>query len=447
MGDKSLCRAWKVAWRTGCDGDAYMVVSAIMQKMAVPHKILYLTNRGTTPSVMGKLAGIKRYCASRGWEAQRITRAEFSPENLPQLLKRLRPAGCVVDGVGNQADLPPRLFGEIPVSYIGYMRGRTGNRPNFHFDTKAIAEAAYRELASGKPPCYAAVGHPFGKRWPLQRIRAFCNIVRAAGGECHVFKGASAHGDISWDEFGTRLAEWLGKLPEHCAIFAVSDEAAVRVAAAASKALRPIPRNFTLVSVDNFPELCENGGTAISSIQLDFERAGFLAAKVLDGQSQSGVRNMPPRKKRNAGFSSRQVAQSAQSAPSVPAAPPILVPPLLVVRRKSTGGYGRKEKFVLDAVDMIRREACEGLTAAALIARFPGTRRLFDMRFREAIGHSVLDEIIHVRLEKACTLLARTNTPIGSIPELCGFSCNRTLDALFRTRFGMGMRNWRKHNS
>jgi transcriptional regulator GlxA family with amidase domain len=68
------------------------------------------------------------------------------------------------------------------------------------------------------------------------------------------------------------------------------------------------------------------------------------------------------------------------------------------------------------------------------------------MRFREATGHSVLDEIIHVRLEKAFTLLARTDTAIGAVPGLCGFNCDRTLDAIFRKRFGMSMLDWRRKN-
>ena len=118
-----------------------------------------------------------------------------------------------------------------------------------------------------------------------------------------------------------------------------------------------------------------------------------------------------------------------------------------MVRRKSTSGRGRHEKFVVDAIDMIRREACDGLSPASLIARFPVSKSLFNLRFREATGHSVLDEITHVRLEKATTLLARTDAPIGSVPALCGFACDRTLDAVFRSRFGMGMRQWRKRNS
>ena len=50
-----------------------------------------------------------------------------------------------------------------------------------------------------------------------------------------------------------------------------------------------------------------------------------------------------------------------------------VVGPLMVVRRKSTSGRGRHEPRIAEAVAMIRREACEGLTVAALAARFSGS--------------------------------------------------------------------------
>lgn len=118
----------------------------------------------------------------------------------------------------------------------------------------------------------------------------------------------------------------------------------------------------------------------------------------------------------------------------------------MVVRRKSTSGRGRHEPRILEAVEMIRREACDGLTAAALAARFDCSRRLFNLRFREATGHSVLDEILHVRLERAFTLLAQTDMPVGAIADFCGFRSYWALDFLFRTRLGVSMREWRRRN-
>lgn len=383
------------------------------------------------------MSGIRRYCQSRGWDAEYVFRPDFPAGELCGILERYRPVGCVVDGVPNNVNLPPRLFHGISVSYIGYMRGRTGDRPNFHFNTEAIAETAFRELSAGNPPCYAAVGHPQPLRWSRQRVCAFRDVVRSAGADCFAFSSQSSSVADRWDGFVARLAPWLIKLPQHCAIFAVSDQVAVMVTRAACAVARHIPSSLTLVSVDNFTELCEGAEPPISSIQLDFERAGFLAARALEDDI-SAAKNA----KKHKGF-----ANAVSFAAKTSMSSPILIDPLLVVRRKSTSGRGRHEKFILDAIAAIRREACDGLTAAALIRRYPVSKRLFTMRFREATGHSVLDEILHVRLEKACMLLSQTNIAVGAVPVLCGFRCNRALDALFRTRFHMSMSVWRKRNT
>ncbi|MBR3085551.1 MAG: helix-turn-helix transcriptional regulator, partial [Kiritimatiellae bacterium] len=117
--------------------------------------------------------------------------------------------------------------------------------------------------------------------------------------------------------------------------------------------------------------------------------------------------------------------------------------PMMVARGKSTRGHGRREQFVLEAVETIRREACDGLTAASLIARFPVSKRLFNLRFREAMGHSPLDEIMQVRMEKVLSLLSGTDTPVGAIADMCGFGSAVELRQIFRARTGISMTEWR----
>lgn len=387
--------------------------------------VLYLSMIASSPSHVAKFDGIRRYCALRGWEAVPVPRDEISRKTLPGILRRHGPVGCVVDGIARHVELPPRLFRGLPVSYIGYPSVLTGDRPNFSFDPAAIAAAAMRELSAGMPPCYAVVGSRTPAKWSLNRVNAFRNVVKAAGAECLSFPdGRCAEGE-STDGFIERLARWLAALPDRCAVFAVSDEVAVQVVRAARAAKRPVPRSLTLLSVDNFPELCERADPPISSIQLDFELQGFAAARAIgDDLSRRTAQRAPGQGDRHTLFG-----------------------PLLTVHRKSTSGHGRHETWILEAVAVIRREACEGLTAASLIQRFPVSKSLFNLRFREAVGHSVHDEILHVRLEAACSLLSQTKTAVGAIPGLCGFQCDSTLDRLFRRRFKMGMREWRKRNA
>ena len=119
-------------------------------------------------------------------------------------------------------------------------------------------------------------------------------------------------------------------------------------------------------------------------MKIDFELSGYLAARMLAERLRGAATPLPP-----ASYG-----------------------PLLVDRRESTRGRGRRDPHILRAVEIIRREACDGLGAAALAARVPGSRKHFERRFREAMGHSVLAEILDVRLDLA--LLALQTTVSGT---------------------------------
>ena len=86
-------------------------------------------------------------------------------------------------------------------------------------------------------------------------------------------------------------------------------------------------------------------------------------------------------------------------------------------------------------------------TASAAVVRGLGhSRRLFEMRFREVMGHSVLEEIQRVRMEKVFFLLKETDKPIGTLAAFCGYRSDIALRKAFRTRTGLSMAEWRRRN-
>ena len=358
------------------------------------------------------LAGIRRYAAVRGWDVVAVPREKSRPAAIPALLAAHKPvAGCVVECSDGRKDLPPRLFGRIPVVYLHAAPSFYGGRGmRVNSDNAAIAASAFNELSAGRPEAFAVVGFRGRRTWSEERERTFLAMAQKAGKPCVVFRRR----DEEVEEKIARLVPWLAALPRKCAIFAVNDLTAAEVAEAAHKAHRAIPRELTLLGVDNNVAACEAFRPTLSSIQLDHERAGYLAARML---------------------ASDGAADNAAS-----------IEPLLAVRRESTRGSGRLVPHILKAVEIIRREACNGLTVAALAARMPGSRRLLEMRFREAMGHSILDEIMHVRMEKVETLLAETDTSIDAIAGFCGFGSEIRLRHVFRARTGLSMREWRKRN-
>ena len=377
------------------------------------------------------VAGIRRYADARGWRVE----AEWAEvpwrSSVLAILESCAPVvGCVVES-GDTDPVPPEVFGDVPVVCLHASSVPPGGRVvRIPTDNEAVARAAFRELSSGHPAAFAVVGHARAFEWSLVRGRAFAAAVAEVGLPCPSFPGC----DEPPAARAKRLRAWVAALPRHTAVFAVNDVVAAEVIAAAHSAGRSIPRDITLLGVDNRTDICETSKPTLSSIQIDFERAGYLAAKMVgrlgdlttDDLSKSTGRRVDK---------SENVAENA-----------ISIGPLLAVRRESTGGWGRREAFVLQAIERIRREACDGLSAHDVIADAPVSRSLFILRFREAVGRSVLDEIHHVRLQKVCTLLADTDTDIGAIAGLCGFRSERALRKLFRLREGMSMQEWRIRN-
>ena len=371
-----------------------------------------------------RLDGIRRYAKSFRWNVATLEWEKTDAATVRRMVSRFRPIGCIMECRHSSTVLPPGFFGRIPVVYFEPPEGKEWRGAlRVACDNPAIADVAFRELSRGDPPSYAVVPHPLrGSKWSDDRVAAFTDLCLKSKMRCDVFGECRV---ADWDEARkteaermVELTEWVASLPPHCAIFAVNDYAAGETARALAAAHRSLPYDAKLLGADALDAHDgASGQTPLSSVRLDFEHSGYLAAKLL----------------------------GAAAAGAAPAQVPVFGP-LLVERRKSTAGRGRREPHILEAVETIRREACDGLTVADLAARFPGSRRLFEIRFKEAVGRSACTEIIDVRLERALTLLAQPDLPIGAIADFCGFGCADDLRKRFRDRFRVSMRKWRSEH-
>ncbi len=415
------------------------------------------------------LSGARRYAASRRWGVRFLSWQDALAGNLRDAVGMGDTLGFVVECGDGPGNLPVELYDGLPAVFVNCTETPVGKRfARIPIDNEAIARAAFRELSSSRPSAYAVVDLRHAKgNWPDRRVKAFKAAVAEAGERCHAFLFRHPMAKDTSPET-KRLAAWLADLPRRTAVFAVNDQTSADVVEAVRIAHLRIPKDLTLLGVDNNLEICEASSPTLSSIQVDFENAGFLAARLLAaGMTDRALRGMtaaaiaandaalrandiipslPPQAACHCGEAARHCASGALSLQRPDGGDDVSVGPLLAVRRESTLGFGRREPNILAAVEMIRREACDGLAASELISRFPGSRWLFEMRFREAMGHSVLDEILHVRLERACILLARTDTSIDAISDFCGFGSPRSLRAHFLARIGMSMREFRARN-
>ena len=394
-----------------------------------------------------RLDGLRRYAAARKWRVETLEHGACSPAALRETLARLRPIGCAAECWPPKTALRPAAFGRVPVVYFEPPDSRGWSHVHgMSCDNAAVGRLAFEELSSTRPPAYAVVSCGRGRRWANERADSFLECCRKAGADCDIAQFPFERAD-EFEACVRHMVPWVAARPHRCAVFAVNDLYALATAKAMAAAGRSFPRSLTLVGADGDdpPPWDRELAESISSVRLDFELGGYRAAKTLGEMAENVHKSSLDNCSQIAnGKSNLKSGVCGQLSPLSIVRNSSLFPPLMVDRRKSTRGYGRREARILEAGEMIRREACDGLTAANLAKRFPGTRQLFDLRFREAMGHSPLDEIIHVRLQRVLELLSQPDFPISAIADFSGFPSERVLQKHFRARFHMSMREWRK---
>ena len=416
-----------------------------------------------------RIEGIRRFARLGGWTLEFFTTQDMPASAIRQLLARRRPVGCLVE-CSRPNDAPPctmptpGVFGDTPVVYVDPQttqeRRRIRHAAMLLSDNAAVARMAFRELSADHPPAYAAVPYVRQCRWSIERVATFRALCAENGKRCLVFPYRIGEG---LEDRLKRLAGWLAALPRHCAVFAINDRIAWEVLRAFRDAGRAVPRTATLVGVDGNDKWPDAMPSRISSVKLDFGNSGYLAASLLASQMADRATRRMATKATNdhsplhcgAAASSfvghadtLHCGKAALSLPKVATAVSAVATfgPLCVLRRESTRGRGRRDPRILEAAEMIRREASEGLTVAALAKRFGCSRRLFEIRFREAMGHSALDEILHVRLSHAQALLAHGDMPVAAVADFCGFGSERQMRRIFLASTGMSPREWRRTN-
>ena len=115
-----------------------------------------------------------------------------------------------------------------------------------------------------------------------------------------------------------------------------------------------------------------------------------------------------------------------------------------IYQRGSTANLPPAVVLVSQAMEYIKAHATEGISTADVLAHLRVSRSLLDLRFRQVRKESVMDAILNIRLEAVKRGLAATNRSILAIGTDCGFGNADYLKRLFKGRFGMSMRDYRR---
>ena len=260
-----------------------------------------------------------------------------------------------------------------------------------------------------------------GLIWSDLRAKGFCEEVSAHGGKARVFRSPSPMNapPVDSEADRTALAEWLRELPKPAAVMADWDYRATQILEICNSAKMKVPSQVAVLGVDDDVLLCDFTSPPLSSIKPDHEQVGYRAAAELDALMHTRC----PRKPHVVRCCIKGIVERGTTKPLAPSA--------MLVKR---------------ALDFIDRHACEGACVADVVAAMGVSRSLADLRFREINGITILEALTRHRLNEVVRLLFTTDYPIKRISLSCGFRNIKHLKWLFKNRYGMSMREFRKSN-
>ncbi len=349
------------------------------------------------------------------WRVQLVASRNVSGEGLAELLSFWHPVGCIFN-CGDRESIPmPEDFGTTPVVYLDCQSGLFGPKANYvsHDSAETIRMCA-KELMGLGVVHFAFVGHFKRPYWSEVRRRQFMEIVGAHGFPFRCFAPETAIPEL---EFRTELSRFLERLPTPCGLVAASDEIGEMVVVAAKRLSIRIPEHVSVVSIDNNPAVCEALSPTLTSVEIDFRAAGRLSAELLD----KAIRRK------------RRVFETATFGP------------IRLVRRASSRVFS--DGLAASMAELIRKRALEPIRAGDVARLGKGSRRSAEMRFRKSAGHTIMDEIHAVRLEKAKALLRYGGLPVSEVAYQCGYSSESYFRRLFKSATGLSPLKFRRRQA
>jgi len=310
-------------------------------------------------------------------------------------LKKLKSTGLSVIAIGLRKPIPGLANIEPDSEKIGKMAAEYFLRKNF-------TNFAYCGIEDMK-----------GSQ---DRKTAFKKTIEASGYKTNVYEIPLTKLSNSWDQQQHKMADWLKSLPKPVAIMAYNDDHARRIITACSTVDIKIPYEVAILGVDNDSSVCDLTTPPLSSINLNIEKAGFEAAKLLDDMiSKKTIKNNK-----------------------------IIVNPTHIVTRQSTDILAVSHKQVANAIKFVRENSKKDLQVDDVVDATVLSKRGLQRAFKVCMGHSIHNEITQARLEQLTALIIETDLPLSEIAKLLDFRSISRISRFFKNNKGLNIRDFRK---
>ena len=284
-------------------------------------------------------------------------------------------------------------------------------------DDEAIGHLAAKHLLGLGFDHFAALY--FSGVAPAPRIEVFRRNIQRAGKTFQIFllpisrivdqpfRAISSHSD---------LLHWLRRLPKPCAILAHSDNPGARLIEICVQHGLRVPEDLAVLGVDDDPLFCRTISPNLASIRVPNARIGMEAARL--------ILEWPPGRS-----GTRQVLK---------------IPPTGVAERESIRGGTTTDPLVAKALAHLQENTGKIVRVRDLQKLTGLTPQMLVYRFRNAIQHTPMEEILRQRINYAKHLLAETTEPVVTIVGRCGFNNANRFYLVFRNLTNMSPVDYRE---
>ena len=387
-------------------------------------KIAFAHNN-ITHNTEGLMAGITDYIRDKGhW--QLIVWPESSKESLSFLKQR----GCKGAFVSTQTTTKAKelLQIDMPIIALSTLQN-VSNLPYITANSESVARMAIEHFLKKKFRNFAFFGLTQAQ-WSLDRMNFFSRCLAEEGYNVHTYEEqipiindfvpfTTLWTNITLSTGQQKLMEWLRQLPKPVAILASCDFFACHLINITNEVKLNVPDDVAILGVNDDRALCNICDPPLSSIALNFKKAGYESAKLLDR------------------IISGQQAMEGQC---------IEIQPTHIESRGSTDIFAIDDLEIIQVLKYIKQNSNKPLQVDEIASHVYISKRSLQLRFRKALGRSIHDQIVQAHFDIAKTLLIETNLPIDEIASRSGFLYTSNMRRAFKQITGMLPQKYRQQH-
>ena len=260
---------------------------------------------------------------------------------------------------------------------------------------------------------YCGMGNYY---WSKGRYESFRKTLATAGFSTAYFELNMQTVNTSLRKEQQRLTDWIAGLPKPAGVMNCADDCSQYTIEACKTANVEIPNEIAIIGVDNDDMVCDLSDPPLTSIALDFAKAGFEAAELLDK------------------LISNETPESTF----------ITVRPSHIEIRASTDILAVEDPDVAAAVRFIRQHANRLIQIEDVLTEVTCCQRMLHQKFMQTFGHSLYHEMRTARVERIAKMLRETSMPITEIALKLGYNSYNHISRYFKQTMKINPLAYRK---